>query len=130
MLLIVAHHYTVNSGLLDVMNEQPAAAKSLFLFVFGAWGRMGINCFVLITGYFMCKSNITLRKFLKLLLEVRFYNIVILLVFAATGYATPSVSDCISALFPVRRLTPSNFTGCYLVFFFLLFRFSTSSSAT
>ncbi len=69
MLLIVAHHYVVNSGLMEVMMSQPTSGKSIFLSLFGMWGKTGINCFVLITGYFMCRSEITLRKFLKLLLE-------------------------------------------------------------
>ncbi len=59
MLLIVAHHYVVNSGLtLDTSPsyQNPMDVKSLFLLVFGAWGKVGINCFVLITGYFMCKT--------------------------------------------------------------------------
>lgn len=70
MLLIVAHHYVVNSGLITVMEETPLSARSIFFYLFGAWGKIGINCFVLITGYFMCKSQITLQKFMKLLLEV------------------------------------------------------------
>ena len=72
MLLIVAHHYVVNSGLLEVMSAKPLSGKSIFLFVLGAWGKIGINCFVFITGYFMCKSNITLKKFVKLLFEIIF----------------------------------------------------------
>lgn len=50
MLLIVAHHYVVNSGVLDVMYQHPLSVKSIFLFLFGMWGKIGINCFVLITG--------------------------------------------------------------------------------
>ena len=72
MLLIVAHHYVVNSGLIDVMEENPLSSKSLYLYMIGMWGKTGINCFVLITGYFMCRSHITLRKFLKLFLEIMF----------------------------------------------------------
>lgn len=65
MLLIVAHHYVVNSGLTSIggpISSNPISLKSLFLLLFGAWGKTGINCFVLITGYFMCKSQITLKK--------------------------------------------------------------------
>lgn len=81
MLLIVMHHYVVNSGLMALMEEDPLNPKSIFLYIVGMWGKTGINCFVLITGYFMCKSEITLRKFLKLLLEIEFYNIAIFLFF-------------------------------------------------
>ena len=61
MLLIIAHHFVVNSGILDKAYEAPLSANSIFLFLFGAWGKTGINCFMMITGYFMCKSKITLN---------------------------------------------------------------------
>ena len=86
MLFIVAHHYLVNSGLIQVIENEPLTGKSAFFYVFGMWGKTGINCFVLITGYFMCRSNITLRKFLKLFLQIEFYYLVINLIFVFTGY--------------------------------------------
>lgn len=59
MLLIIAHHYVANSGL---MSEQylfaaPTSLKSIFLFSFAAFGKIGINCFVLITAFFMCEKK-------------------------------------------------------------------------
>lgn len=86
MFLIVAHHYVVNSGLIQEMSKTPFEANSLFLYIFGMWGKTGINCFILITGYFMCKSNITLYKFAKLVLQVIFYKIIFTLIFALSGY--------------------------------------------
>lgn len=71
MLLIIAHHYVVNSGIVEVLYENPINFKSIIMFLFGAWGKIGINCFILITGFFMCKSNISLKKFLKLLFGSR-----------------------------------------------------------
>ena len=38
-----------------------------------------VDLFVLITGYFMCKSQISIRKYVKLFLEVQFYMIVFML---------------------------------------------------
>lgn len=68
MIMIVAHHYVVNSGLLDIVEAQRSlGTQDIFLLIFGSEGKTGINCFVLITGYFMCKSNITVKKYGKLL---------------------------------------------------------------
>ncbi len=39
MLLIVAHHYVVNSGLMSVMKEEPLHIQSIFLYLFGMWGK-------------------------------------------------------------------------------------------
>lgn len=115
MLLIVAHHYVVNSGLMEIMKENPLSGNSIFYYIFGAWGKTGINCFVLITGYFMCKSQITVQKFFKLLFEVSFYNILIYFVFVACKYEKFSLGGVINTI-PCRYLC-DNFTSCFLIFY-------------
>ena len=119
MLLIVMHHYVVNSGLaaeIGPMYSSPMSWRSLFLFIAGAFGKTGINCFVLITGYFMCKSNITGKKFIKLVLEVLFYRIVIGAIFMITRYEPITLKSILTMLLPVKDIA-QNFTGCYLIFF-------------
>lgn len=120
MLLIVTHHYVVNSGLLDVMATAPTAPQSIFLYIIGMWGKTGINCFVLITGWFMCKKDISLRKFLKLILWVEFYNVVIGSIFFITGYNGYSLLDLLWNLLPISSVTNTNFTTCYLLFFLFI----------
>ena len=85
MLIIVAHHYVVNSGLMPVIWDNYPSTKSLFLLLFGWGGKTGINCFVLITGYFMCTSNISLRKFLKLFLAYYLYKVIFFSIFVLSG---------------------------------------------
>lgn len=78
MLLIVAHHYVVNSGLTAVdgpVYAELLSVKSLCLLLFGAWGKIGINCFVLITGYFMCTSRITVKSMPNCLVKLCFINL-------------------------------------------------------
>lgn len=119
MLLIIAHHYVVNSGLTEAdgpIYSDPLSAPSLFLLLFGAWGKIGINCFVLITGYFMCEAAIRPRKFIKLLLEIMFYKCVIQTVFWGTGYEAFSIKALAKMLLPIPSVT-SNFAGCFLLFY-------------
>ena len=116
MLLIVAHHYVVNSGLLDVMNQNILSANTSFFSLFGAWGKTGINCFVLISGYFMCKSQITLRKFLKLFLWVLTYSVIFLLVFFLCGYNPYGLLSMVYEAIPLKSLT-TGFTSCFIVFY-------------
>ena len=116
MLMIVAHHFVVNSGLSSgegPMNTFPTAANTLFLWLFGMWGKTGINCFLLITGYFMCKSTISLKKFIKLLLWIYFYKIIIFCIFFATGYETLSVQRIVKLVMPVWGFN-TNFTSCFI----------------
>lgn len=117
--MIVAHHYVVNSGL--TLADGPIYSditswRSIFLLLFGAWGKIGINCFVLITGYFMCTSSITAKKFFRLLFEVLFYKIIITTIFCVSGYTDLSAKLIIKTLFPVNEIS-QNFTGTYLTFF-------------
>lgn len=118
MLLIVAHHFVVNSGTLEIMYKNPLSTNSIFLFLFGAWGKTGINCFMLITGYFMCRSNITLKKFVKLISEILFYNIIISLLFLISGIG--SIKDVLEGLLIVRNVDSGNFISCFLIFYLFI----------
>lgn len=104
---------------MQVMVTQPTAARSIALYLEGMWGKTGINCFVLITGWFMCKSHITARKFLKLLLEILFYNITINAVFGITSYHHYSLTDYVFNVWPLWD-QPSGFISCYLIFFLFI----------
>lgn len=119
MLLIVMHHYVVNSGLIDIIAEQPTSFKSLYLYIIGAWGKTGINCFVMITGYFMCKSNTTMRKFLKLVLQILFYNVVITAIFIVFDYEPYSLKHMLREINPIGSID-TGFTSCYIIFFLLI----------
>lgn len=102
--MIVAHHYVVNSGLMNCIDAQSTLRfQDYFLLLFGWGGKTGINCFVLITGYFMCTSNITKEKFFKLLGELYFYKIAIWCLFFFTGYEPFSIGVFLEMLFPFLR---------------------------
>lgn len=125
MVLIVAHHCVVNSGLIytdpntlriaGILIENPISINTLILWAIGMWGKTGINCFLLITGYFMCTSKITLRKFIKLMLWIYFYDIVIYIIFLITGYETLSPLRLIQLISPVWDFK-DNFNSCFIGF--------------
>ena len=119
MYLIVIHHYVVNSGLIDQMIIHNEFAKNLVYAIAGGWGKLGINCFVLITGYFMCRSNITIKKFVKLLAEVLFYSIVIFSIFCICGYESFQIKLFVKCVFPFYDIS-TGFTSCYLIFYLLI----------
>jgi len=118
MLLIVAHHFVVNSGLTSsdglLMNDN-SSANSVFLTLFGAWGKTGINCFLMITGYFMCTSKITFRKFLKLMGQIYLYRWVFFAIFLVAGYESITVSSIVKLIMPIWDIQ-SNFVSCFIVF--------------
>lgn len=119
MLMIVAHHYVVNSGLMSEdspLMTDSMAGNSVFLWLFGAWGKTGINCFLLITGYFMCTNQITTRKFLKLLLQIYLYKLLLYPIFLCAGYETLKFGRIFKLLMPFWGLR-YDFAGCFLIFY-------------
>ncbi len=119
MLLIVAHHYIVNSGMREAIVASNFNMTYYALLMFGAWGKTGINCFVLITGYFMCRSSISLRKLLRLYLQITLYSVVIYAIFCITGHEQLSPSAIAWRLFPMYNISHV-FPSCFLVFYLLI----------
>lgn len=122
MLLIIAHHYVVNSGLLasdgEIINNQ-WTFKSLYILIFGAWGKTGINCFVLITGYFMCKKDINLKKILNLLIQIYFYRFLFYFIFILTKYIKFSIHDLKYLIIPFTYIG-NDFISGFLIFYLLI----------
>lgn len=100
-------------GLLTI---DSSCVNSFFLRIFGAWGKTGINCFLMITGYFMCTSQITLRKFFKLFVQILFYNIIIFFIFLITGHEKLSVSHIIPVIIPFWGFK-DGFISCFIAFY-------------
>lgn len=119
MVLIVAHHYVMHSGVLTLMGANLTSANSIYLYLFGMWGKIGINCFVLITGYYMCLSKITTHKLLKLLFEVEFYKVVIGFMFFLGKEHPYSLRDYLSWLLPVTDVSNA-FVDCFFVFYLFI----------
>ena len=118
MVMIVAHHYVVHSGIVATDGPLvigPVTIKSLFLLVLGAWGKTGINCFMMITGYFMCTSKISLRKFLKLMGQIYLYKLLLFPIFLMAGYETFSPVRLIKLLMPFWGFS-DGFTSCFIAF--------------
>ena len=122
MLMIVAHHYVVNSGLMEEgapLLGHPDTWHTVFLWLFGMWGKTGINCFLMITGYFMCKSQITVKKYLKLLLQIYLYNWVIFIIFFLTGHQPLTTHSALQLILPFWGFT-NNFTSCFIIFYLII----------
>lgn len=120
MLMIVAHHYVVNSGLTSLFDFKNITGNMIFLQFFGFLGKTGINCFVLITGYFMAKSDFKLEKLAKLYLEMKFYTFTIFIIFLATGYSKFSIISLIKTIFSVIYNVGYGFTGTFLFLYMLV----------
>lgn len=120
MLLIVAHHYVCHSGLLDIMEKEAVCGQTLFYYAFVMWGKTGINCFVLITGYFMCRSHITAQKWMKLAGMVVFYNIIFHTAALLTGQKELTLRYVFETFSPVTSVRQGDFVNSFLIFYLFI----------
>ena len=89
MVLIVAHHFSMHSVLPDNV-----FGFNKFLFdAFAVGGKIAVNVFIFITGYFMVKSSFKPKKLLYLVLQTFFYCCLIYFLFLILGYYTFDVTE-------------------------------------
>lgn len=73
MLAIIAHHYSCHGGAYIAGGSGISTYISTFLV---AGGKIGVNLFILISGYFLIDEDFRLIRIIKLELSVLFYSIV------------------------------------------------------
>ena len=118
MLMIVLHHYCVNSGLTEVMKWNDITSNMILVQFMSIGGKVGVNGFFLISGYFMIHKLASVQKMIKLIFEVWFYNIVVFLFFLLMGveYTTSEIVKC---FIPILFSFPASFIGNYLLVYIL-----------
>ena len=118
MLLIIAHHLVVHSGLLAQFGpiySNPTELKSQCILILGAFGKTGINVFVLISGYFYAKKEFLFEKYVKLFFEVLFYRVLIHIIFLCAGFEYFTFLDYIKIVIPFSTIG-TLFIDSYLAF--------------
>jgi hypothetical protein len=121
MLTIVAHHYVVNSGVqTNYYGGDTMATNMVFLQFWGMWGKTAINAFVMITGYFMCTSQLTVRRFAKIYLEAKFYRVAIFVILAVLGWQAITLKELFKCFFCFIYEINSLFTGSFLAFYLFI----------
>ena len=100
MVLIVAHHYAVH-GFRTI--EMTYSFNRYVVGILSLGGKLGVACFVLISGYFMVYSRFTLNKLIKLIAETWFYSvgIILLFLFVLTPVEPIGLKEIIKLIFPI-----------------------------
>ena len=84
MLLIIVHHMVYHG---NAMSSPVLGNKVLSRFLF-VGGQTGVNCFVLITGYFLAPFRA--RRFASVLGQTIFYSLGLTLAMKTAGWASPT----------------------------------------
>lgn len=98
MILILLHHFYYSNIILDYTNLN---LNQFIVQILSVGGKIGVNCFVLITGYFMINSKFKLKKLLLLVGEVWFYSITILLIMILLSDHNIGIKNIIKSIFPI-----------------------------
>ena len=112
MLMIVMFHAAFKGK----FGESGGLADSLIIKSFWFLGELGVNVFVMISGYFMINSRFKPKKFALILCEVWFYNLVS--VFILLFFKKYTVSELAVKLFPLTD-NVYWFITCYLIIYAL-----------
>lgn len=107
MLLIIVHHMVYHG---NAMSSPVLGNKVLSRFLF-VGGQTGVNCFVLITGYFLAPFRA--RRFASVLGQTIFYSLGLTLAMKAAGWASPTGQQIWDSALVVSR-GPYWFVTMYL----------------
>ena len=100
MLLIVTAHFSVH-GIFPSPTVETFSLNYIILQFLGSYAYVGVNAFMLITGYFMItseKSNY--KKIGKLIVDILFYSIILLLICYFFKLLPLSKKDIIGSISP------------------------------
>lgn len=82
MLCIVCHHFVVYG---NFEFEKISFGINKFMLDNLALGKLGVNIFIIISGYYLIKSNLHKEKIVRLILDVQFYALVMYSFCVAAG---------------------------------------------
>lgn len=120
MLAIIAHHMVVNSGSFYLMSPTDLSAQAFFIKLWGMWGKTAINSFVLITGWFMCTSRLTWKKYVRLLAQVYFWKLAVWIFFCAIYRTWPQPGDFVAILVYPFRYVDDGFMASFLAMYLMI----------
>lgn len=102
MVIIVFHHFSIHGGFSWEADSITIPHFWYNFIIMG--GKIGVDVFILISGYFLIKSNspvFNLKRILKLLAQVFFYSVSLYCIFAILGMNTIGIKSLIRYLFPI-----------------------------
>ncbi len=120
MVLIIFQHFMEYGGI----KEGTAMGDLMYPFVYYMYGlvQIAVNCYILISGYFLVTSKFKFKKLIVLWIEVVFYAVFLYLLTVVTGYCDFSLTTFVSCFVPVitgRYWFVTIYFGMYLLSPFL-----------
>lgn len=70
--MIIAYHYVIHGELEVVKND--SFFQKVFLEEFSMFGKIGVNLFVMLSGYFGLKKSFSIKKLVRLEIQILFFS--------------------------------------------------------
>lgn len=95
--LIILFHFSVHGP----WPEDGVLGTDIAVGILAFGGKLGVNCFVLITGYFMTRSSVRVASVLRVVFETWFYSFALLALFAVLDPALITQERLEKAVLPL-----------------------------
>lgn len=121
MLLIIFLHSIDHSGVLE---QAEVSSNAMYFYVRFTYAlcQICVNCYIMLSGYYLVNSKFRLQKLVALWMETVFYAFILKLLFMVTGHEIFSIVSLISCFFPIvtgRYWFITIYVGMYLISHFL-----------
>lgn len=113
ILFVIGGHYYTHG----IEYEGAPFWNEVFLKIFGGFSKFGVNCFVLVTGYF--GEKLTTRRIVPLIKDRWFYSVFMSVVLLTTGVSQISMKFGLKTMFPLL-LCRHNYITVFVVLYFFI----------
>jgi len=99
MLMIISYHYAVH-GYADYI-DNVRFSQRVYLEMFSMFGKIGVNLFVLVTGYFGIENNNNIARIIKLECQTLFFSVYPVIILGVLKLYRGTLKNIVKACFPV-----------------------------
>lgn len=120
ILAIIAHHFSIHPQW--DFDYGSIAFNRVFLQALCIGGKLGVNCFLLISGFFLIdKKNRSAKSILKIWLQMLFYSITIPLLMYIFGQSGLTTKTLLTAVLPITSVTWDYASAYFVLMLFVPF---------
>ena len=118
MFMVLLLHFNLNGGIL-FNNSLIDTLNYKLVWLVEAFSIVAVNCFVLISGYFLVNSKFKKQKVYSLVLQVVSYSIVITILYTLITKNILNIGQYLECIFPITFKTYW-FITCYVILYLLI----------
>ena len=119
MICVIIHHFSLYGGYNNINNLTVTSYAGKIMFTVG---KLGVDIFVLISGYFLINAKFSFKKIIKFWIQILFYSVGIMLIVSINNLDNIKLSEIYKCFFPIsysRYWFASTYLYMYVLFPFI-----------